>query len=97
MKSCKKAVRHRKKADRPQNRHLRPWKKGAPNIPKSPGRPRTRDLLRVIERYISDHPDDLEDYFRQPRAGKKRIHRLLDVMLERHTVQLFYGLFGKPR
>lgn len=90
-------MKHRNNRDRPQNRHLRPWKKGDPDIPKSPGRPRTRDLLREIGHYVREHPDSLDDYFGDPVAGKKRLHRLYDVMLERHTVQLCYWLFGKPR
>jgi hypothetical protein len=95
MKSCVKAVRRRKKGDRPQNRHLRPWKKG--QAPKSPGRPRTRELLAQIVLYLRDHPEDLEDYFKQPIAGKKRIHRLVESMMERHIATLFYCLFGKPK
>jgi hypothetical protein len=90
-------VKRRKNSERPQNRNLRPWKKGAPDIPKSPGRPRTRDLLHEIERYVMEHPDSLDDYFGQPIAGKKRLHRLYDVMLERHTVQLCHLAFGKPQ
>ena len=89
-------MKHRKNRDRPQNRHLRPWKKGDPNIPKSPGRPRTRDLLREIGCYLMEHPESLEDYFGQRIAGKKRIHRLLDIMSKRHTVQLCCMLWGKP-
>jgi len=75
---------------------LRPWKKGDPTIPKSPGRPQTRDLLREIGCYLMEHPESLEDYFGQHIAGKKRIHRLLDIMSKRHTVQLCYMLWGKP-
>ena len=90
-------MKRRKNRTRPQSRHLRPWKKGDENIPKSPGRPRTRDLLAQIGRYIMEHPDSLEDYFGQPVAGKKRIHRLMDIMLERHTVQLCYLIWGRPR
>lgn len=89
-------MKRRINSERPQNRHLRPWKKGDPNIPKSPGRPRTRDLLYGIGRYVKEHPESLDDYFRQPVAGKIRLHRLYDVMVERHTAMLCYWLFGKP-
>lgn len=43
-----------------------------------------------------EHPDSLDEYFRQPVAGKKRIHRLLDLMVERHTVQFFRFMYGEP-
>jgi hypothetical protein len=99
MKSSNKAANHRNNSERsqnrPQNRHLRPWKKGDPNIPKSPGRPRS--VWHEFGRYVMEHPDSLDDYFGHPGFGKKRIHRLLDVMIERHTVQLFYCIYGRPR
>jgi len=95
MKSSKKAVKRRNNSERPQNRHLRPWKKGDPNIPKSPGRPRS--VWHEFARYVMEHPDSVDDYFAHPVFGKKRIRRLYDVMLERHTVQLCYLLWGKPR
>jgi hypothetical protein len=95
MKSSKKAVRHRKKVDRPQNRHLRPWKKGDPNIPKSPGRPRTRELLHEIGCYIKEHPDKLDEYF-SGRIGKARLHHLIDQLMHRAPVFLTRMAWGPP-
>ena len=97
MKSCKKAVRRRNNSERPQNRHLRPWKKGDPNIPKSPGRPRTRWMWDEIGRYIMEHPDSLDDYFGHPVLRKKRLQRLFDAMLERNPALLCHCIWGKPR
>ena len=70
--------------ERPQNRHLRPWKKGDPNIPISPGRPRKRELLHEIGNYIIEHPDSLDDYFGEPVLGKKRLRQLYDAMIDRN-------------
>jgi hypothetical protein len=82
--SRKKAVKHRKNRDRPQNRHLRPWKKGDPNIPKSPGRPRS--AWREFAQYVMEHPDSVDDYFSHPVTGKKRFHRLFDAALQRSPI-----------
>jgi hypothetical protein len=91
MKSSKKAVRSRSKRDRPQNRHLRPWKKGDPNIPKSPGRPRS--VWPEFEEFITEHPGMVDDYFAHPVFGKRRFHRLLDAAMQRRPVRLLDWLW----
>ena len=72
------------KTERPQNKNLRPFKKGDPNIPKSPGRPRSRWFWHEIECYIMEHPDSLDDYFGQPVLGIKRLRQLYDAMIDRN-------------
>jgi hypothetical protein len=96
VKGCKKAVRRRNKKDRPQNRHLRPFKKGDPNIPKSPGRPRTPDMLHEIECWLAGHPSCLEEYFSEPVTGKKRLNRLIELMMQRCPVRFANLIFGEP-
>lgn len=97
MKSCKKAVRRRNNRERPQNRHLRPWKKGDPNIPKSPGRPRTVGLFAELGAYLVAHEDTINEYLNQRIGGKKRIHRLFDLVMKRRPELILYAVFGKPR
>jgi hypothetical protein len=89
MKSSQKAVR-------PQNRHLRPWKKGDANIPKSPGRPRTAKLLAELNYYLIEHDETLNEYLRQRTKGKKRLHRILDALMKRQPALLLIWAFGKP-
>ena len=72
------------KTERPQNNNLRPFKKGDPNIPKSPGRPRSRWFWHEIECYIMEHPDSLDDYFGEPVLGIKRLRQLYDAMIDRN-------------
>lgn len=96
-KSCHKAVRRRNNSERPQNRHLRPWKKGDPNIPKSPGRPRTAGFFAELGDYVNGHEDVLHEYLCQRVAGRMRLHRIFDVLIKRQPAQIFYWIFGKPR
>ncbi|MFZ1072130.1 MAG: hypothetical protein WAO21_01720 [Verrucomicrobiia bacterium] len=95
MKSSKKAVKRRNNSERPQNRHLRPWKKGDPNIPKSPGRPRS--AWHEFEQYAMEHPDKVKDYFLDPVVGNRRFQRLMDAGMQRRpigTLRLLW-LIGK--
>lgn len=85
------------KAVRPQNRHLRPWRKGDPNIPKSPGRPRTAKMFAELGDYLNGHEDALHDYLCQRVVGKMRLHRIFDVLIKRQPALIFYWLFGKPQ
>lgn len=89
-------MNRRRSKDRPQNRHLRPFKKGDPNIPKSPGRPRTLALLHEVANYVWEHPGMLDEYFGDPVAGKKRLQRLIDLLIERHPFQFLRLCWGEP-
>src|SRR5262249_3125142 len=98
VKSCNKAVRARKKwaskGLRPQNRHLKPWGPENPP-PKSPGRPRTAELLREFGWYVATHPEELEEYF-SGRTGKARMTHFLDLLLERDPGLYVRYLIGPP-
>jgi hypothetical protein len=98
--SAVKKLSRNKITARPQNRHLKPWKPG--QAPKSPGRPRTAHLLRQLASYLKEeHPDALEEYLFEPvgrrNARRKRLHVLLDMLMEKHTVLFCYYVWGPPK
>jgi hypothetical protein len=95
VKRCKKAVNHRKNSERPQNRNLRPWKKG--QAPKSPGRPRTAHILAELEHFLYEHPDLLDAYLTERVAGKMRAFRIMDKLMEKNITAFCYLIWGKPR
>lgn len=67
-------------------RNLRPWKKGDPNIPKSPGRPRYKDLVEDLRETYADM---------SPR-GRANLARLRKQMEKRHPDSIYHYLAGKP-
>jgi hypothetical protein len=94
---CKavKKLSNRELTERPQNRHLKPWKPG--RAPKSPGRPKTKGLLRELVFYLKQDPDMFDEYLNERIGGRRRLFRILDVLYERHPALLLYYGFGPPQ
>jgi|SRR6267378_1446906 len=86
-----KKVSRNKITARPQNRHLKPGQ-----APKSPGRPKTKGLLRELVFYLKQDPDMFDEYMNERIGGRRRLFRILDVLYERHPALLLYYAYGPP-
>jgi hypothetical protein len=68
-------------AERPQNKHLRPWTKETRPTPKNPGRPKKVNWLEELERVAS-----------QPKERLAMLRRLC----RKYPVDAMHYLAGKP-
>jgi hypothetical protein len=70
-----------KNSERPQNKNLRPWKKGVKQKP-GPGRPKTKDFAAEFLAYVSQG---------------NRAEKLFAEMLKKKPDIAMHYLAGKPR